>query len=137
MAILSGLARIGNDVELKYTADGMAVINISLAFNYGKKQDNGYRQTQWIEAAFFGKRAESLSQYLKKGGLVSVVINDPHVDYFTKKDGTQGVKFVGSILEIELVSDQSKKNNEHSTEQKQSTQNNQNNQDDFDDGISF
>ena len=52
--ILTGLARIGKDAELRYTASNEPVANISLAFNYGRKGDDGKRPTQWIEASMWG-----------------------------------------------------------------------------------
>jgi single-strand DNA-binding protein len=63
----SGIARIGKDVEVRYSPSGDAIANISLAFSYGKKQSDGKRATQWVDATLFGKRAESLAPYLKKG----------------------------------------------------------------------
>ena len=44
--ILTGLARIGKDAELRYTASNEPVANLSLAFNYGRKGDDGKRPTQ-------------------------------------------------------------------------------------------
>ena len=38
--ILTGLARIGKDAELRYTASNEPVANISLAFNYGRKGED-------------------------------------------------------------------------------------------------
>ena len=35
--ILTGLARIGKDAGLRYTASNEPVANLSLAFNYGRK----------------------------------------------------------------------------------------------------
>ena len=72
MAQLIGLATIGRDAEIRYLSNGDAVTNLSLAFNYGRKGEDGKRPTQWVDAALFGKRAESLSQYLLKGSAVTV-----------------------------------------------------------------
>ena len=38
-----GMARLGRDAELRYTPNGDAVCNLSLAFSYGKKDDSGRR----------------------------------------------------------------------------------------------
>lgn len=102
MAQLSGLFRIGRDAEVRFTGSGEPVSNLSLAFNYYDKNAEKNRASQWIEAALWGKRAESLAQYLTKGGLVYAVIQDPHMESFEGKNGTAH-KLVGKIAEIELA----------------------------------
>ena len=112
MAQISGLFRIGRDAELRYTASGDAVCGLSLAYGYYDKSAEKNRGSQWIEAAVFGKRAESLAPYLQKGGLVYAVINDPHVETYAKKDGTSGIKLSGKIAEIELAGGKSSERDE-------------------------
>lgn len=102
--ILTGLARIGKDAELRYTASNEPVANLSLAFNYGRKGDDGKRPTQWIEASVWGKRAESLAPHLLKGKQVDVVLEEPHIETFEGRNGT-GYKLVGRVLSIEFASD--------------------------------
>lgn len=101
--ILTGLARLGDDVELRYIGAGKAVCTLRLAFNYGAKGADGKKPSQWIEATLWEKRAEALAQYLKKGTAVSVVIVDPHIETYEKKDKTTGFKFVGKVSEIEFA----------------------------------
>jgi single-strand DNA-binding protein len=102
--IITGLARIGKDAELRYTSDNEPVCTLSLAFNYGRKGDDGKRPTQWIEAALWGKRAETLAPWLLKGKQVDVVLEEPHIKTFEGKNGP-GHKFVGRVLTIEFASD--------------------------------
>ena len=94
-----GLARIGRDVELRSTATGEQVANLALAFNYRNK---GEKCTQWVEASLWGKRAEALVPYLKKGGLISVTIDDVHIETYQGRDG-QGTKLVGRVSDVELA----------------------------------
>lgn len=100
--ILSGLARIGNDVLVRFTPGGDAVCNLSLAFNYGQKGQDGNKPSQWIDASLWGKRAEAMAPYLLKGGLVSVVLSDPHIETYQGKNG-EGHKLVAKVLEIEFA----------------------------------
>ena len=100
--ILTGLARIGRDTELRYTSGGEAVANISMVFNYGKKGSDGKRPSQWIEASLWGKRAESLAQYLGKGSMIDVVLSEPHIETYQGKNG-EGHKLVARVIEIELA----------------------------------
>jgi len=99
---LIGLARIGRDVEVRYTPAGKAVANISLAFNYGQRVD-GQQPTQWIDAALFGDRAEKLASYLTKGTLLCVTLDAPHIETFTKRDGTAGSKLVAMVAALEFA----------------------------------
>lgn len=68
--ILTALARLGRDAELRYTQSGDAVCELALAINYGRKEADGNRPTQWLSASLWGKRAESLAQHLQKGKLL-------------------------------------------------------------------
>jgi single-strand DNA-binding protein len=97
------LARVGRDVEVRNTTGGDAVASVSLAFSYGRKGDDGKKPTQWVDGALWGKRAEVLAPYLTKGSLVTVAIEDAHVETFKKADGTEGVKLAGRITAIDLA----------------------------------
>jgi single-strand DNA-binding protein len=100
----NGLARIGKDAEVRYTPGGAAVANVSLAFTYGKKSDDGKRPTQWVDASLWGQRAESLAPYIKKGGQIVAYIEDVSIQTFTKGDGTQATKMVARLVDLEFVS---------------------------------
>jgi single-strand DNA-binding protein len=100
----NGLARIGKDAEVRYTPGGAAVANVSLAFSYGKKGDDGKRPTQWVDASLWGQRAESLAPYIKKGGQIVAYLEDVSIQTFTKGDGTQATKMVARLADLEFVS---------------------------------
>lgn len=104
MANLIGIFRIGKDAEVRYTPQGKAVVNLSLAYNYGQKQGDGSRKTQWIEVSMWDKQAEALGPYLKKGGQIYAVVGDPHIEMYKSRDGGEGFKLVGNISGIEFVS---------------------------------
>lgn len=103
MIQLFGLARVGRDVEVRSMSNGDAVANVSLAFSYGRKGEDGKRPTTWLDASIWGKRAEALAPYLTKGVLVSVAVEDAHIETFRKADGTDGVKLAGRITAIDLA----------------------------------
>ena len=61
---------LGQDPEIRYTANGSAVANISVATNESwKDRQTGEAQerTEWHRIVMFGKLAEIAQQYLKKG----------------------------------------------------------------------
>lgn len=102
MAHITGVFRLGRDVELRYTPKNEPVCNLALAFNYGQKGEDGNRPSQWIEASLWGKRAEALAQYLLKGVQVYAVLGEPHIEHYEGRNGA-GVKLAARIIDIELV----------------------------------
>lgn len=98
-----GLARLGRDCEVRFMPNGDAVANLSLAFAWGKKGEDGRQQTAWVDGALYGKMAETLTQYLVKGKLICVTLDDVHIEEFQKRDGTSGTKLVGRVSKLELA----------------------------------
>ena len=88
---------------MRYMPNGDGVLTLAVVYNHGKKGEDGNRPSQWLDCALFGKRAESLQPYLTKGSQVSLVIQDPHNESYKTKDGREGVRFTGRILDIELI----------------------------------
>lgn len=109
MLQLTGLARLGRDVEVRYTPGGDPVANLSLAFAYGRKGQDGNRPTQWVDGSLWGKLAEALAPYLTRGVLVTVTIEDAHIETFRKSDNSEGYKLAGRITGIELAGGGEKK----------------------------
>ncbi len=61
---------LGQDPEVRYTASGSAVANISVATNESwrdKATGEAQERTEWHRIVMFGKLAEIAQQYLKKG----------------------------------------------------------------------
>jgi single-strand DNA-binding protein len=64
---------LGRDPEVKYTAGGSAVVNVSVATNEAwkdKTTGENVEKTEWHRIVIFGKLAEIAAQYLKKGSQV-------------------------------------------------------------------
>jgi single-strand DNA-binding protein len=68
------IGRLGKDPEIRYSQAGSAVTNFSIAVseNWTDKQGQKNEKTEWINCVAFGKQAETLEKYLKKGSLVYV-----------------------------------------------------------------
>lgn len=77
--------------------------NVSLAFTYGKKGDDGKRPTQWVDASIWGQRAEPMAPYLLKGKQIVAYLEDVHLQTYTKSDGTQNTKMVARLADLEFV----------------------------------
>ena len=95
-----GLARLGRDAEIRTTSNGDQVATLDLAFT---RRVKGERLTQWVDGALWGKRAESLAPYLTKGTLVSVSLEDVHIETFTSQKG-DGHKLAARVIDLELAS---------------------------------
>ena len=96
-----GLARLGRDAELRRTPGGDAVVNLSLAVNYGQKGQDGNRPTQWIDASLWGKAAEALAPYLVKGSVHCFTLSDLHTETYQGRNG-EGTKLVARVDSVEL-----------------------------------
>lgn len=67
------LGNTGRDVELRYTPQGTAVANFSVASNTVRNTAEGQKKkTDWYNVSAFGKQAETLAKYLQKGSQILV-----------------------------------------------------------------
>ena len=87
-AILIG--RLGRDPEVRYTPNGEAVANFSIATDEQWKDKNGERQTrtEWHNITIYRKLGEIAGQYLRKGSLVYIEGRIQSRKY-TGKDGVE------------------------------------------------
>jgi single-strand DNA-binding protein len=60
---------VGHDVEMRETKNGVAVVNLRIATDesYTNKEGEKVEQTEWHSTVFFGKLAEIVGEYVKKG----------------------------------------------------------------------
>lgn len=66
---------LGNDPEVKYSASGSAIANLSVATSEqwkDKKTGEKKEQTEWHRIVIFGKLAEVAAEYLRKGSQVYI-----------------------------------------------------------------
>jgi len=68
------IGRLGRDLELRYTASGVAVGNVSIAASEKWTDKEGKRQerTEWLNLVFWNKVAEIAHKYTHKGSLIYV-----------------------------------------------------------------
>lgn len=58
---------VGKDAVLRRTGNGDAVLGFSVAVDNGKDKNGSKRDSTWYSCSIWGKRAESLENYIKKG----------------------------------------------------------------------
>ena len=97
MNVITVAGSLGRDAELKYLQNGDAVLNFSVADSAGRD-----KPTIWWNCQLFGKRAESLSQYLKKGQSVTVSGSVSEREW-TDKDGNTKKAMNVRVNEVALM----------------------------------
>ena len=68
-ALLVG--RLTKDPELRTTPGGVAVTRFTIAISEPYTNKNGERETNFINCVAWGRQADNVSKYCKKGALVS------------------------------------------------------------------
>ena len=68
------VGRLGADPQLKYTPSGRANVNFNIATNAVWKDQEGNQQekTDWHRVSAWGKLAEVMGEWLKKGSYVYI-----------------------------------------------------------------
>ncbi|OAD17157.1 single-stranded DNA-binding protein [Achromobacter insolitus] len=63
------IGRLGKDPDVRYSPEGAAVCNLSLAVGWKTKEKEG---VEWVRIVAFGKLAEICGEYLAKGKQIYV-----------------------------------------------------------------
>ena len=109
------LGTLTKDVELRYLPSGSALANLSLAHNTRfKRADGEYdERVLYVKASCFGKTAEVINQYFKKGSRI-LIQGELVLNTWTDNNGNNRQEH--SIL-IEKINFVDKKNQEQQTKQ--------------------
>ena len=66
------IGRITHDLDLRYTPSGTAVLQFNIAINR-PKDENGEQKADFPTIVVWGKQAENLNRYQKKGSQIGIV----------------------------------------------------------------
>lgn len=64
--------RIAHDLDLRYTPSGTAVLQFNIAINR-PKDENGEQKADFPTIVVWGKQAENLNKYQKKGSQIGII----------------------------------------------------------------
>ncbi len=64
------LGRVGGDPDLKYSQNGTAVCQLRLATD--RRRQNGETEADWHSIVCWGKQAEAVAEYVRKGNRLYV-----------------------------------------------------------------
>lgn len=87
--------RISKDIELRYTANQMAVARFSIAVN--RQYQNQDKKTDFLNMTAFSKTAENIERFFRKGSRIVVRCHAQQEEY-TNNNG-QKVNTVGFIVD--------------------------------------
>jgi len=86
-----GIGRLGRDPEVRYLPNGDAVVNISIAVGKSwtdKNTKEKKESTTWVPVNFFGKTAEIVGEYCRKGSQIQVT-GEFSVRKYTDQSGNE------------------------------------------------
>jgi len=88
------------DVELKYTPKGTAVAKLGIAINRSWTGDDGQKREDvtFVDVDAFGKQAETLAKYIKKGRSI-LIEGRLKLDQWDDKQTGQKKSRLGVLLE--------------------------------------
>ncbi len=66
------IGRLTRDPELRYSTSNAAIVNFSIAIDRQYTNNQGQRETDFINIVAFQKQAENIKKYVSKGSLVAV-----------------------------------------------------------------
>ena len=95
------VGNLGNDPEVRYAQSGSAITTISVATSESWKDKDGNQQerTEWHRVKAFGRLAEIMGEYLKKGRQVYIE-GSLRTEKYTDKNGVE--KYSTDIIADEM-----------------------------------
>lgn len=99
------IGNLGRDPELRYTPQGSAVCNFSIATNEKKRDKAGDLQdvTTWFRVTLWNKQAENASKYLTKGSSVYIE-GRLRVEEWADKDGKNRFTLEVNATDMQFLS---------------------------------
>ena len=108
---LQVIGNVGRDAELKYTPEGKARTEFSMAVNQGRRKPDGStaEETLWLRVICWSKLAEIADLYVKKGTKVYVE-GRLQIRTFTGRDGKErtAVEVVASDMVLLSARDEAR-----------------------------
>lgn len=133
------VGRLVRDPDLRYTPNGVAVSNFTIAVNRPFKKDGEEQQADFINCVAWRKPAENLANYMKKGSQIGI---DGRIQTRTYEGQDGKTVYVTEVLAESIQFLESKnngntgRNNQTGTNTQPYQQNNQN-QPNFNDSDPF
>jgi single-strand DNA-binding protein len=128
---LTVAGQLGRDAEVRFLPNGDPVANFSIADSQGKDKD-----AIWWHCQLFGKRAESLAQYLTKGQAVTITGSVSQRKY-TDKNGVEKISTDVRVNDVALQGGKREATQQPEQRQQAAKSSNSGGFEDMDDDIPF
>jgi single-strand DNA-binding protein len=94
------VGRVGRDPEMKFSQNGLPIVNFSIATEYGKDEK---KKTTWHNIVVFDKLAENVASSVTKGSRV-IVAGRIEISEYETKDGEKKKKteLIADAVGLEL-----------------------------------
>lgn len=66
------VGRLTKDPELRYTAEGKAVSNVTIAVNRPFRNKEGEYEADFVQCTLWKKTAENTAQYCRRGSIIGI-----------------------------------------------------------------
>ena len=113
------IGRLTDDVDFRYTPNGVGVGNFTLAVNRNFKNQNGQQQTDFIRCVAWRKTAEALASYQRKGDRIAVVGAIETSSYDDKETGKKVYTTQVRVDEVTFLSPVKNNNQQGGFQQQQ------------------
>lgn len=100
------IGRVGSDIQVRYSSAGEAIVNVSLATSEKwKDKETGEikEKVEWHKIVAFGKTAEIMGEYVKKGDLIFVEGKMTTKKYEDKITGAEKFNFEIRVVEMKML----------------------------------
>jgi single-strand DNA-binding protein len=98
-ASITLIGHLGKDAEMSYSQKGVAYSKATLAVNIWM---NGHSETNWYQLTFFGREAETINDFGKKGCKLFVQ-GTPQMQSYTTKSGEKVSTIQVVVKEYKLL----------------------------------
>ena len=112
------VGNLGRDPELRYTPQGTAVCNFSVATTEKRRDKSGDFQdvTTWFRVTLWEKKAEVAAKYLQKGKPVYIE-GRLKIDEWTDRDGNNRYTLDVTATEMQFIGSSSDRDSGYSQEE--------------------
>ncbi|MEM6281872.1 MAG: single-stranded DNA-binding protein [Chloroflexota bacterium] len=105
------VGNVGRDPELRYTSNGIAVTDFSVATSRRvKRGDDWVDETTWWRVTCWRRQAEIVAQYVKKGKQVLVIASKIEANAYMGRDGEARASLDVTADEVRFLSDGGSRN---------------------------
>ena len=96
------MGRLTRDPELRKSGNDTSIANFTLAFDNVRVNQDGTRDSSFIDVRVFGESAESVCKHLRKGSKCAIT-GTIEQRTFLRQDGSKGSKFEVNANSVEFL----------------------------------